>query len=516
MKYSIARSIGIISIFTILTAFCTFLFQLVIARVFGAGYETDTFFLAFSIPEWFINTIILIFPAALVPAFSSYLALKKEEKSWQLIYSFLTLFCLLFIVIYSIVLCFGLPIAELLGGNLPEDYRHDLSLHLLILIPFILFSCLSSLWTGYLYAHEKVIFTSLTPLIKSGIDLFLLFLLKQWLGIFAASVSISLGSLIQCVILSLVALRGRIKTRFVFFSRPLKETLKLMIPILLGNIIFKSNVIINRYLATFLTAGSVSAMYYASRIIRLSARATSTGFIRVFFPRLAQNAALKDKKRFSKNFSVSTQASLYFAFPIAAGLVLLAPNIIAILFRGDNFDANSVIASSIALIGLIGTYLVSPLSDLLANSFYAQKDTKTVIVVQLILFIPAILLKIVMVQKTGLIGLCAVSSFITLITSIILMLLIKRKTRHINLKPIIILTGKCFIATALLGIPLFIFGFPFASPFLTLSRWIQIPIVGGISIALFAGYVLIGKLLKIPFSEKLISRILKRKKGKSV
>ncbi len=515
MRYSIARSIGIISLFTLLTAFCTFIFQLVIARVFGAGYETDTFFLAFSIPEWFINIIILIFPAALVPAFSSYLALKEEGKTWQLIYSFLTLFGIIFIFLYIVTACFSRQIAELLGGNLPEAYRNDLSVHLFILIPFILFSCLSALWTGYLYAHEKLIFTSLTPLIQSGVSLGLLFILKGWLGIFAASVSILLGSLMQCLVLSFFALRDRIKTRFVLFSQPFKDALKLMIPILLGNIIFKSNVIINRYLATFLTAGSVSAMYYASRIIRLSARVTSSGLIRVFFPKLAQSAALKEKKQFSENFFVSTQAALFFAFPIAAGLVIFAPNIIAILFKGNNFDAHSVLLSSIALIGLSGTFLVSPLSDLLANSFYAVKDTKTVIAVQLILFLPSILLKILMVQNAGLIGLCAVSSVISFFTSIILMLLLKRKARHIALRPIVSLAVKCFISIVILSVPLFVIGFPFSSPFLNLSRWVQIPLVGGLSLAMLLGYFLIGKLLKNPVSEKLIARFVRKKMGKS-
>jgi putative peptidoglycan lipid II flippase len=226
----------------------------------------------------------------------------------------------------------------------------------------------------------------------------------------------------------------------------------------------------------------------------------------VFFPKLAKNAALKDKKRFSENFSISTQAALYFAFPIAAGLVLFAPNIISILFKSDNFDAAGVTLSSLALVGLIGTYLVSPLSDLLANSFYALKDTRTVIGIQLILFVPSILLKILMVKNIGLIGLCAVSSFITFTTSIILMLLLKYKARHINLKPLLGMAGKCFISIGLLSVPLFACGFPFSSPFLGLSRWVQIPLVGGLSILLLIGYFLLGILLKNPFSKKLIAR----------
>jgi len=65
--------------------------EAIIANIFGAGSETDAFFVAFRIPDFLFNSLLnFLLGTAFVPVFSEYLIKRGEEylkKRYQLPHS---------------------------------------------------------------------------------------------------------------------------------------------------------------------------------------------------------------------------------------------------------------------------------------------------------------------------------------------------------------------------------------------------------------------------------------------
>ena len=129
--------------------------QLVIAYVYGAGRETDAYFVAITLSLLLVNIVATIGPTALVPIFVESRARRGEAAAW----SFATSLVIGFVVVLSVMavssFLWAKPFIALAAPGL-EPARRDLATVLLRdCAPMMLFLGLSTVLNGIYQARSE-------------------------------------------------------------------------------------------------------------------------------------------------------------------------------------------------------------------------------------------------------------------------------------------------------------------------------------------------------------------------
>ena len=221
------------------------------ALVLGAGYVSDSFFVAFKLPNLFRR---LFAEGAMNSAFIPIISGIKERNGkevaadflsemFSIIFSFLLFFVIIFEIFMPLIIYIVAP------GFEENSTKLSLTIELSRLtFPFLLFICLSSLIGGYLNTMSKFAAMAFTPVILNLSMLVVLFLSlsnsdnQETISRFLAS-SISIAGVIQLIWLMYHMKRNKINLKFNLFtlkkvfsiSIEAKKLFSLFLPAALGN-----------------------------------------------------------------------------------------------------------------------------------------------------------------------------------------------------------------------------------------------------------------------------------------
>jgi putative peptidoglycan lipid II flippase len=155
------------------------------------------------------------------------------------------------------------------------------------------------------------------------------------------------------------------------------RVLKLMAPAALGVSVAQISLVINTQIASYLSDGSVSWLYFADRLMEFPSALLGVAVGTVILPSLVRHHAAQDPAAYAKLIDWGLRVSLLLALPAALGLAMLAVPLVSTLFWHGEFTRNDVLQTRHALvayaIGLAGIILVK----ILAPGFYAKQDIRT-------------------------------------------------------------------------------------------------------------------------------------------
>lgn len=141
----------------------------------------------------------------------------------------------------------------------------------------------------------------------------------------------------------------------------------------------QANLLLATFLASFLAEGSISALYFAERLIGfplgiigvsmgLATLSDLSGIAQTFRGKTAevrQGVIAESKKLFADHLAKANRITLFFALPAAVGTACLAQPLTSVIFGYGQFDHDAIIRTSNALlaylIGLPALALVRPL-----------------------------------------------------------------------------------------------------------------------------------------------------------
>jgi putative peptidoglycan lipid II flippase len=153
--------------------------------------------------------------------------------------------------------------------------------------------------------------------------------------------------------------------------------LKLMGPAIFGVSIAQISLVINTNVASHLTNGSVSWLYYADRLMEFPTGVLGVALGTILLPSLSKSVADKAESEYSQLLDWGLRLTFILALPAAVALAVLSVPLVAGLFKYGAFTANDVLMTRQALIayslGLIGLILVK----VLAPAFYSRQNIKT-------------------------------------------------------------------------------------------------------------------------------------------
>lgn len=380
--HAIVRAAGQIGFFTLLSRITGLLRDVVIGSVFGAGMQTDAFFVAFRIPNLLRRLVGEgASTAALVPIITEYLTRGPRAEAMTLVR---TLWGLGLVTLAALTVVGWLCTEPLVHLFAPGFTGDKLALTVtLTRIMFLYLFCIGgvALAMGALHALRHFAAPAFAPV------LFNLAMIPSalWLSrVVAEPVSslaygVVIGGVCQILWLvpALVRLKIPLRPRWQPGHPAMRRIAILLAPLLFGTGVYQINQIVSTLLASLLAEGTVSALWYATRLFEFPVGVFVTALSTAALPSLALQAQLRDMDQLRGSLSFALRLVNLVTLPAAVGLIVLAEPLSSVLFFHGAFGADNVKATAAALQGYaIGLWAVAA-TRILSACLYALQDTRT-------------------------------------------------------------------------------------------------------------------------------------------
>lgn len=383
----IARAAGTVMIALVLGQIAGLVRGILVAGAFGASPDLDAFYAANRVSE----TLFLLVAggalgSAFIPTFTGLLA-KGDRASALKLASALATFVTLVLGILALILAALAPqvvrysLAPGLSSD-PDLFALTVNLLRIQLISAILFG-LGGLVIGILNAHQVFLIPALMPAAyQFGIILGTL-LLTPTLGIYGLAWGVVLGAGLYLVLqLPLLwRLNGNYTPTLGLQNPILREVILLMGPRLLGVAVVQLNFWVNTWLASRMSPGSVSGLYYGFSLMLMAQAAIAQSVAIAAMPTFSSQHALGKRDEMRAALAASLRGVILLSTPASLGLMLLRNPLVSLLYERGEFDARSVQIVSWALLWYAAGLLGHAIMEVLTRAFYAQQDTRTPVVI---------------------------------------------------------------------------------------------------------------------------------------
>ncbi|MET7458109.1 lipid II flippase MurJ [Streptomyces sp. NPDC005574] len=342
-----------------------------LARLFGAGSDTDAFLVSWTVPEFAATLLIedgLAF--ALIPAFSLALARRARGASGDpvraLVAATLPRLALAFVAVSALIVAGAPWVVEALAPGLPDPA-------LAVTCTRLTATCVLSFGlAGYcsaaLRAHGRFLLPAGIYVAYNTGVITTMFLLGDSWGVRSAAAGVAVGGALM-VALQVPALGRRLRRRPVTQDGPAERsgrpvTLTLVATVLLFALCRQSQVLVERFLASTLPAGAISHLNYAQKVAQIP-MTLSLMLCTVTFPVVARALAEGDTERARSRVERDLALAACTVLLGAATVIACAPQIIGLLFQGGEFTALDTAATAAVMrvyaLGLLGQTLVGAL-----------------------------------------------------------------------------------------------------------------------------------------------------------
>lgn len=435
MSKSLLRSTAVVSGMTFISRILGFIRDVVYARFFGAGMDTDAFFVAFKIPN-FMRRLFAegAFSQAFVPVFSQYRTQRHHDELQELVDRVAgTLGLILFAVTATGVFAAPVLIWIFAPGFVDDPDKYALTVEMLrITFPYLLFISLTAFAGGILNSCGRFAVPALTPVLLN----ICLIVAAVWISpyleepVMALAWGVFVAGLIQLLfqIPYLKALKLLPHPRWGWYSEGVQRILRLMLPALFGSSVAQVNLLFDTLLASFLVTGSVSWLYYSDRLVEFPLGIFGVALATVILPSLSQKHAAASSEAFSHTLDWALRWVLLIGTPATVALMILSGPLLSALFQYGEFGAEDVRMASRSLMAYSLGLLAFMLVKVLAPGFYARQDTRTPVRIGIIAMLSNMVFNVILIFPLAHVGLALATSLSSYLNAGLLFLGLRQQT----------------------------------------------------------------------------------------
>lgn len=428
------RSISLVTLLTLVQLVLQFGLQLVLARYYGAAGEMDAYVAALALPVVIATILASSLGYVLVPIVADRLA-SRGERDAAIVASQIGWYVLLLaagLTLLTATLADWL-IAWLCPGFSPAERKLAAEL-LRVLSLLIVANSLISYLNSLLHAYQQFTRPAVAGVVGTLAALIYVVAFHERQGIFAVARGVVIGAA-----LTVALLVPRFLDQLWCYSswkQPphagTRQCLWLLLPLTLGAIYWRLDPLIDRYLGSYLAAGSLAQLGYAWRLASGLMLIGTSGLSIVAFPALAAHAAAGRRAAVAAELAHAIRFLLFLMIPVGVGVVAFRVPIVRLLYERGRFTPSDtlIVASLLALYA--GAILGAGISDLLSRTCFAHRDALTPVIANSMSFTIAAGLKFLLVGKLGAGGLAlATSGFYGLSIAILLVVVLRVHSRGV-------------------------------------------------------------------------------------
>ncbi|GAC1583635.1 MAG: murein biosynthesis integral membrane protein MurJ [Candidatus Dormibacteria bacterium] len=342
----------------LLTKAAGYIQKVIIAHKFGTGADMDVYVLSFTIPDILLFLVIGgAVSSAFVPVTSERLARGDDAGARNVVNGVMTAALLLLLgSVVLLELAAPLVVGRLASHLSPRGQELALTLTRVLLLQ-ALFLGMGGFAAGVMNTYRRFVPLSLAPLfydlaiIAAAVFLTGLRVHGRPLGVVGLAIGVAAGGLAHFLVQVPALLRVGWRPVVLAAVRDpaVRRVARLTVPISLGLIAIQANLAVDRYLASSLPPGRVSALDFANEIAQLPNLTFTTALTLVMFPYFARDAAVGNLDQLRRRAALAVRLNLFVLLPSAVVLVVLGPQITALLLQRGSFDARSTALVSLPL-----------------------------------------------------------------------------------------------------------------------------------------------------------------------
>jgi putative peptidoglycan lipid II flippase len=402
----------------------------VIGTTFGASADLDSFFAAFRIPDLIFQLVAAgALASALLPTLTVLIAEDRREQAWRVASSVgNALLGSLLVLALAAFVAAPLFVPIIAPGFTSEQVSRTVDLTRIMLASPVLLAT-SSVVQAVLNANGRFAASVIAPLVYNLAIILAALLLAPSMGVYGLAVGVVAGSACHLLVLIRPVRRCGFRwSRALDLRDPLvSRVLVLLAPRVIGLASNQLMFVVATALATGVGIGAVSAFSIAFSLFQIPIGVIALPIGIVLLPSLAQSVAREEHGRYGQVVTQALRFILWFALPLSAVIVVLAPELVTLLFGYGRFDATAI-ASTAAVLALLAPAIASEsLLAVLARAFYARLDTLTPVIAAVMAVVIDIGLSIVLVGRVGLGGISIAIVVGSWIEAAYLMLLLERR-----------------------------------------------------------------------------------------
>ncbi|MBI2335061.1 murein biosynthesis integral membrane protein MurJ [Candidatus Daviesbacteria bacterium] len=432
-----------------------------LAHVFSPD-KTDIFWAAFRLPDLIFQIIILgALSVAFIPVFTENLEGKGKEKAFEMARAVLNVFLSIFIL--TTILIFIL--SEVIITNfISPGFSPDRQMQVVALTRIILFGqvilVLGSFFIGILQSLQRFIVPALAPVFYNlGIILGIIFLSGDF-GITGAAYGVVIGALLHALVQ--LPLVWRLGFRFSFppkfFHPGVKEIIRLMSVRTFGLAAEQINETVGLALASLAAIGSVTYLTFAQHLQVVPIGLFGATLAQAALPVLSSERARGKIEEFKITVLTTLHQILFLALPAAAILIVLRIPVVRLVFGASQFDWEATVLTGATLAFLAIGLSAQAISLLLVRGFYALKDTKTPVLVSLIVVVLNIILSVyfIVILKLDVWSIGLANAVAAILSAVLLFWTLHFKVGKFDLNKILIPFLKMIMAAIIMGVALYV------------------------------------------------------------
>src|SRR3989344_3860233 len=432
LLYSRQTSILSGAVIIMATVILSKILGLVRDRLLTHIFPPDTisiFFAAFGLPDIIFQ--LLIFGAlsvAFIPVFTEYAQVKGRDEAFKLAGSIMNLALLILSLAIVVILIFIDPLTNLIApGFTPEQRLQTISLTRVILL---------------------------------GQIILVIIFLSNSMGIMGAAVGVVIGAVLHLLIQLPIVLSIGFKPKFLFtlFHPGVKEITGLMSIRSIGLAAELINERVAIALASLISIQSVTFLTLSQHLQLVPISLFGATIAQAALPVLSAEKARGKMEEFKATLLTTLHQILFLALPAAAVLIVLRIPSVRLVFGASQFDWEATVLTGSTLAYLAIGLSAQAISLLFVRGFYALKDTKTPVIVSLIVVAANIALSFYFVRVLFLdvwsLGLAF--SLSNILSAILLFGTLHFKVEKFNLRQVLTPLAKMLMAAIIMGVALYI------------------------------------------------------------
>jgi putative peptidoglycan lipid II flippase len=386
-ELKVAKNAGVVGAATMLSRILGLARETVMASLFGAGFATDAFNVAFRIPNLLRDLFAEgAMSSAFVPTFTEYRQNRGDDEAWK----FGRQLMATLLVVLGVVCVVGWLLAPWLVRVFAPGFgkiEGKLELTVLltrVMLPFLPTVAIAAVAMGMLNAHRRFAVPALAPavmnlgMVVGGLALIPVCHALGQPAILAMAIGVVIGGVAQYAIQlpPLARLGFRMRIEWPRAHPGVRRVAWLMLPATIGLAATQLNLFVSTIIASLLPQGSVSWLWYAFRIMQLPIGVFGVALATVSLTELSRAAVARDMGALKSTLSATLRLLFLLTVPAALWLGAFARPVIALLYEHGRFHAGDTAHTADALVMYCLGLPAFAAVGVLTRTFYALGDTR--------------------------------------------------------------------------------------------------------------------------------------------
>lgn len=432
-----------------------------LAHVFSPD-KIDIFWAAFRLPDLIFQIVILgALSVAFIPVFTEHFEKHGKDNAFEMARAVLNVSLSIFILITILIYILAQPI---IGNFIAPGFTPERQLQVVALTRVILFGqvilVLGSFFIGISQSFQRFIIPSFSPVFYNLGIIIGIVILSQNFGIMGAAYGVIIGAFLHAAVqLPLVwSLGFRFKFPLKFNNLGVKEIIRLMSVRTIGLAAEQINETVGLALASIASIGSVTYLTFAQHLQVVPIGLFGATLAQAALPVLSSEAARARIEEFKITILTTFHQILFLTLPATAILIVIRIPVVRLVFGAAQFNWEATVLTGATLAFLSIGLTAQAVSLLLVRGFYALKDTKTPVIISLIVVALNIVLSVyfIVILKFDVWSIGLANSIAAILSAILLFWTLYFKVGKFNLQLVLGPLAKMLMATIIMGVSIYI------------------------------------------------------------